>query len=97
MAAPKHKMAPVTWIGAWALISLILYVLGPAMATWPLLERTFVISLLMVVGLTWVVLPALTRVFSRWLFAKPATPRPKPQRNGYRRPSSSELLDVSAI
>jgi antibiotic biosynthesis monooxygenase (ABM) superfamily enzyme len=96
MAPPKYKMAPVTWIGAWGLISLILYALGPAMATWPLLARTFVISVLMVVGLTWLVIPALTRVFSRWLFSTPAAPRRQSPAPRYSRPSNSALVDVSA-
>jgi uncharacterized protein len=69
---PRHRMALVTWPGAWALITLILWVLGPVMNTWPLPLRTLVISALMVVGLTWVVLPYLTRTFAGWL----SQPRP---------------------
>jgi antibiotic biosynthesis monooxygenase (ABM) superfamily enzyme len=64
---PRHKMAVVTWIGAWAMITLILQVLGPATATWPLPLRTLLISVLMVLALTWVVIPSLTRLFARWL------------------------------
>ncbi len=64
---PRHKMALLTWAGAWALITLILWVLGPVMVTWPLALRTLVISVLMVLVLTWVVIPYLTRVFARWL------------------------------
>jgi antibiotic biosynthesis monooxygenase (ABM) superfamily enzyme len=70
-------MALLTWAGAWAMITLILQVLGPAMATWTLPLRTLVISVLMVVSLTWVVIPTLTRVFARWLApGPPATDRP---------------------
>ena len=69
MATPpkRHKMALLTWAGAWALITLILWALGPLMATWALPLRTLVISVLMVVGITWFVIPNLTRVFGRWL------------------------------
>ena len=63
----RHRMALVTWLGAWAVISLILWALQPVMGSWPLLARTFVLSGLMVVTLTWGVLPALSRVFRRWL------------------------------
>jgi uncharacterized protein len=66
---PRHKMALVTWIGAWAMITLILQVLSPMMATWALPLRTLVISVLMVLALTWVVIPSLTRLFARWLFS----------------------------
>jgi antibiotic biosynthesis monooxygenase (ABM) superfamily enzyme len=68
---PRHKMALLTWPGAWALITLILWVLGPETATWPLPLRTLVISVLMVLGLTWVVIPFLTRIFAGWLAPTP--------------------------
>ena len=74
-APPRHKMALLTWPGAWALITLILWVLGPAMATWPLPLRTLLISALMVVGLSWVVIPHLTRIFASWLAPTPTRHR----------------------
>ena len=64
---PRHKMALLTWAGAWAMITVILQVLGPAMATWPLPLRTLLISVLMVLALTWVVIPNLMRLFAGWL------------------------------
>ena len=68
---PRHKMALLTWAGAWAMITLILEVLGPATATWPLPLRTLLISVLMVLALTWVVIPNLTRLFAGWLNTTP--------------------------
>jgi antibiotic biosynthesis monooxygenase (ABM) superfamily enzyme len=73
---PRHKMALLTWSGAWALITLILWLLGPMTASWPLPLRTLLISVLMVVGLTWVVIPFLTRTFAAWL--APAQRRDRP-------------------
>ena len=64
---PRYKQAIVVWLGAYPLITLILGALGPFMEGWPLVARTFVVSALMVVGLTWVVLPALNRLLRRWL------------------------------
>jgi uncharacterized protein len=64
---PRHRMALVTWVGAWATITLILKVLGPAIATWPLPLQTMLISVLMVVALTWLVIPNLTKLFAGWL------------------------------
>lgn len=73
---PRHKMALLTWAGAWGLITLILWLLGPVTATWPLPLRTLVISVLMVLGLTWVVIPNLTRFFAGWLApTRPAAAR----------------------
>jgi antibiotic biosynthesis monooxygenase (ABM) superfamily enzyme len=64
---PRHKLAFVTWIGAYTMITAILQLLGPTMATWALPLRTLLISVLMVVALTWVVLPLLNRAFRGWL------------------------------
>ena len=66
-APPRYKLALLTWAGAYAVITLILVVLGPAMAPWPLPLRTLLISGLMVVALTWAVIPLLTRIFRGWL------------------------------
>ena len=74
--APRHKTALLTWAGAYALITLILWMLGPVMDTWPLPLRTLVVSVLMVVALTWVVMPNLTRLFARWLVAAPSAAKP---------------------
>jgi antibiotic biosynthesis monooxygenase (ABM) superfamily enzyme len=82
MTTPKppmrHKMALLSWPGAWALITLILWVLGPVTATWPLPLRTLAVSALMVVGMTWLVVPYLTRVFAGWIVRS----RPAPDVRG---------------
>jgi antibiotic biosynthesis monooxygenase (ABM) superfamily enzyme len=64
---PRYKLALLTWAGAYGAITLIIWLLGPTMAGWPLALRTLLISLLMVNALTWIVLPALTRLFRAWL------------------------------
>jgi antibiotic biosynthesis monooxygenase (ABM) superfamily enzyme len=64
---PRYKLALLTWVGAYALITLILAVLGPAMEAWPLPLRTLLLSATMVTALTWIVLPALTGLFRGWL------------------------------
>jgi antibiotic biosynthesis monooxygenase (ABM) superfamily enzyme len=74
-APPRYKMALLTWPGAWGLITLILWQLGPMTATWPLPVRTFVVSVLMVLGLSWVVIPTLTRIFASWLAPTPPAAR----------------------
>jgi uncharacterized protein len=63
----RYKLALLTWAGAYAVITAILAVLGPVMATWPLLLRTLLLSALMVVAMTWLVVPSLTRLFRGWL------------------------------
>jgi antibiotic biosynthesis monooxygenase (ABM) superfamily enzyme len=71
-------MALLSWPGAWALITLILWVVGPVTATWPLPLRTLVVSALMVVGMTWLVVPYLTRTFAGWLAPAPPIRRRRP-------------------
>jgi antibiotic biosynthesis monooxygenase (ABM) superfamily enzyme len=66
-------MALVTWAGAWTTITLILWLLGPLMDTWPLPLRTPMLSALMVLALTWVAIPALTRMLAGWLASAPRT------------------------
>jgi antibiotic biosynthesis monooxygenase (ABM) superfamily enzyme len=66
-APQRHKLAFLTWVGAYPVITVILVVLGPAMATWPLALRTLVVSVLMVGVLSWLVMPGLTRLLRPWL------------------------------
>ena len=84
---PRHKMALLTWAGAWTTITLILWLLGPLMDTWPLPLRTLVLSVLMVLALTWVVIPALTRMLAGWLAPAPAAARQGRRGRGARDPN----------
>lgn len=82
-APPRYKLALLSWAGAYAVITLILAVLGPAMAPWPLPLRTLLLSVLMVVAMTWLVMPSLTRLFRGWLTpasARSASPAPRDRR-----------------
>jgi antibiotic biosynthesis monooxygenase (ABM) superfamily enzyme len=63
----RHKQAVIVWLGAYPVITIILATLGPAMRSWPLPLQTFVVSILMVLVLTWLVLPLLTRIFGSWM------------------------------
>ena len=62
-----HKLALLTWASAYAVITAILAALGPTLASWPLALRTLVLSGLMVVALTWLIMPVMTRLFRPWL------------------------------
>ena|SRR5215211_4840982 len=84
---PRYKMALLTWVGAYAAITVILDRLGPMMATWPLMARTLVISVLMVLTLTWVLIPLLTRLFRGWLVSG----SDRPAKGAISSPSASRL------
>jgi antibiotic biosynthesis monooxygenase (ABM) superfamily enzyme len=80
-AAPsRYKLVLLSWAGAYGLITLILDLLGPTMVGWPLVLRTLLISVLMTTALTWIVLPALTRLFRPWLVAADDRPAATPGR-----------------
>jgi antibiotic biosynthesis monooxygenase (ABM) superfamily enzyme len=64
---PRYKLALLNWAGAYAVITLILELLGPSTVTWPLPLRTLLISALMAPAMTWLVVPSLMRVFRGWL------------------------------
>ena len=64
---PRHKQALLTWAAAYAVITAILATLGPTVAAWPLVLRTLLLSVVMVVSLTWLIMPAMTRLFRPWL------------------------------
>jgi antibiotic biosynthesis monooxygenase (ABM) superfamily enzyme len=66
---PRYRLALLTWAAAYSVITLMLAVLGPAMASWPLALRTLLLSMTMVVALTWLIMPRLTRLFRPWLSA----------------------------
>jgi uncharacterized protein len=70
VAPSRCKLAVLTWAGAYGVITLLLALLGPAIASWPLVLRTLVLSVAMVVALTWVIMPRLTRLFGGWLRAQ---------------------------
>jgi antibiotic biosynthesis monooxygenase (ABM) superfamily enzyme len=70
-APPRYKVALLTWLGAYPVITIVLGVLGPVTARWPLPLRTLLISGLMVVALTWGVLPTLRYVLRGWLRRNP--------------------------
>ena len=64
---PRAKLALLTWAGAYAVILVVLAIGGRTLAGWPLAVRALVLSGLMVTAMTWVIAPAMTRLFRGWL------------------------------
>ena len=65
---PRYKIAIVTWLAIFPLITLISYGTGPLFGDLPIIVRTFVVSAVVVPLMTYVVMPRMTRLFRRWLF-----------------------------
>lgn len=59
---PRHRMALVTWLGIWPLVSLALWLLTPYLSMLPFLFRTATLSALIVLIMTYVVMPQLTKL-----------------------------------
>ncbi len=73
MHPPRVKMAVVTWMGIFPVVSLYLWLvsLWPGFQDLPFLPRTAAFTALIVATMTWLVMPRLTRLMRGWL--NPAT------------------------
>ena len=68
---PRARMAVVTWMGIFPTVSVVLGLVAPLLQPLPFLPRTAVLTALVVVAMTWGVMPRLTRLMRPWLNAKP--------------------------
>jgi antibiotic biosynthesis monooxygenase (ABM) superfamily enzyme len=64
---PVWKQAVLTWLGLYPTVLAVSYTIALLIAPWPLPARALVTSGLSVALMTWVVMPNVTRWFSRWL------------------------------
>ena len=67
---PKYKMAFVTFLGVYPLATVLSRFFGNLLSAWHPLLLAVVVNVAVVGMLAWVVMPLLTRLFARWLFAK---------------------------
>jgi len=67
---PKAKMALVSWAVSFPLIVLLTALLGPVLAPLPQVAKVAVVSAVMVVAMTWVVMPNVTRLLATWLYRR---------------------------
>lgn len=65
---PRWKVAIVTWLGICPTVYFLFLLLNAPLASWPLLARVGVITALVVMVMTWLVAPQLTRLFRPWLY-----------------------------
>ncbi|NET01823.1 MAG: antibiotic biosynthesis monooxygenase [Sphaerospermopsis sp. SIO1G1] len=64
---PKYKTAFVTWLGVFTCSSILGYIFSPYLIALPFLLRQAIMTALTVVLLAYIVMPRLTRLFSKWL------------------------------
>jgi antibiotic biosynthesis monooxygenase (ABM) superfamily enzyme len=65
---PPYKMALLTWITIFPLITGIVLISGPLIEDLPLVVRLGITTALAVPLMTWVVMPRVTRLLRRWLY-----------------------------
>jgi antibiotic biosynthesis monooxygenase (ABM) superfamily enzyme len=67
---PRYKMALVTWLAIFPLIIVINLLFGHFLSALPLVLRSLVLTVMLVSLMTYVVMPRMTRLFSRWLYPR---------------------------
>jgi uncharacterized protein len=61
-------MALVTWIGVDVAVIGPTLLLGHFVSTWPMIPQALLVNALVVVLLTWMIMPLLPRLFRPWLY-----------------------------
>jgi antibiotic biosynthesis monooxygenase (ABM) superfamily enzyme len=75
---PRYKMVIVTLLAIYPLSTLLSSLLTPSLGFLPFLVRGLPVSIVLVLLMTYVVMPVMTRLFARWLFpVKRKTAQPK--------------------
>lgn len=64
---PRFRMAILTLIGIWPLVSVVLWLVAPHLTALPFLLRTALNSMVLVIAMTYWVMPWLVRLADRWL------------------------------
>jgi uncharacterized protein len=65
---PRYKMAAVTWLAVFPVVTVIFSLFGQWLNMLPTLLRTLVFTVVMVTLMTYVIMPRMTRLFSFWLY-----------------------------
>ncbi|MFN3956170.1 MAG: antibiotic biosynthesis monooxygenase [Tepidimonas ignava] len=66
---PRWKVAVVSWLGIYPTVLVLFLTVAPWLGNWPLPLRVALITALVVLIMTWVVAPALTKALRGWLHA----------------------------
>jgi antibiotic biosynthesis monooxygenase (ABM) superfamily enzyme len=64
---PRWKSSVLVWLGIYPALTLVLWLVGPMIKTWPLPVRTFVLTAVLVPLMVYVLLPGLNRLLAPWI------------------------------
>ena len=65
---PKWKMTIVSWLALYPAVTLVFVLCGDWLAQLPLLVRTMLVTVVVMLLMSYVLMPRMTRWFSFWLF-----------------------------
>jgi antibiotic biosynthesis monooxygenase (ABM) superfamily enzyme len=71
---PRYKMALVTWLAVFPLITGISTLLQDWLVPMPLVLRVMVVTAIAVPTMTYVLMPRVTQIFANWLYPPPPEP-----------------------
>jgi antibiotic biosynthesis monooxygenase (ABM) superfamily enzyme len=64
---PRWKFAILVWLAIYPALTLLLWIAGPEIRSWPLPLRTLALTVILVPSMVYVLLPALQRLLAWWL------------------------------
>lgn len=67
---PRWKVAVVTWLGICPTVYLLFLAMGDLLNSWWLFPRTALLTFAVVIVMTWLVAPQLTKLFRPWLLER---------------------------
>lgn len=67
MKPNKHKMALLTWLVIYPLITGIFYLFGQELMELPLVVRTFLLTVFLVALMNYFIMPRLIKRFQAWI------------------------------
>ena len=70
---PKYKMTVVSWLALYPAVTLIFWLFGPRLNELPLLLRTLVVTAVVMLLMSYVLMPRMTRIFAFWLYPRNKT------------------------
>jgi len=68
VAPPRWKMAMITMVAAYFLSLIASIILGPFLIRLPLPASNLIMTLILVIGLTYFLMPSLSNLLKRWLY-----------------------------
>jgi antibiotic biosynthesis monooxygenase (ABM) superfamily enzyme len=67
-APPRWKMVLATWIGVFPILALLQWLFGARLAPLPLIARVMLLTLVVVLAMTYLVMPRITLGLKGWLY-----------------------------